>query len=129
MLHSLRRGDSSRDGTKKRTSVTFGGRVMVYNPMVQYTAAELMIALEAANATIERWQHIVESRSELEPHADKLLETLRTGRRKQDTLIPNKYRYYKRFDELLPITSCCGSISWTKHVISLMLLDFSILTE
>jgi hypothetical protein len=40
--------------------------------------------------------------TQLEPHFDKLLETLRTGRRKQDTLISNKYRYYKRFDELLP---------------------------
>ena len=39
---------------------------------------------------------------ELDPHFDKLLETLRTGRRKQDALIPNKYRYHKRFDELLP---------------------------
>ena len=52
--------------------------------------------------TAERWQHIFKSRPELEPHCDKLLETLRTGRRQQDTLIPNKYRYYKRFDELLP---------------------------
>lgn len=52
--------------------------------------------------TEERWQHILESRPGLEPHFDKLLETLRTGRRKQDPLIPNKYRYYKRFDELLP---------------------------
>lgn len=52
--------------------------------------------------TAERWQHIVESRPELEPHFDKFLETLRTGRRRQDTLIPNKYRYYKRYNELLP---------------------------
>jgi len=52
--------------------------------------------------TAERWQHIVESCPELELHFDKFLETLRTGRRNQDTLIPNKYRYYKRFDELLP---------------------------
>lgn len=52
--------------------------------------------------TEERWQHILESRPELEPHFDKLLETLRTGRRRQDALIPNKYRYYRRFDELLP---------------------------
>ncbi len=52
--------------------------------------------------TEERWQHILESRPELNLHFDKFLETLRTGRRQQDTLIPNKYRYYKRFDELLP---------------------------
>ena len=52
--------------------------------------------------TEERWQHILESRPELEPLFDKFLETLRTGRRKQDALIPNEYRYVKRFDELLP---------------------------
>ena len=51
MLHGLRCGDSSRGGSKKRTSVTFGGRVMVYNPMVQYAAAAMTMALEAANAT------------------------------------------------------------------------------
>jgi hypothetical protein len=52
--------------------------------------------------TEERWQHILESRPELEPHFNKFLETLRTGRRKQDPLIPNEYRYYQRFDQLLP---------------------------
>ncbi|MDH4137982.1 MAG: hypothetical protein OEW09_14880 [Anaerolineae bacterium] len=52
--------------------------------------------------TEERWQHILESRPELEPHFSKFLETLRTGRRKQDPLIPNEYRYYQRFDQLLP---------------------------
>jgi hypothetical protein len=31
-----------------------------------------------------------------------LLDTLRTGERKQDALIPNKYRYSKRCDTLLP---------------------------
>ena len=54
MLHGLRRGDSSRGGAKKSTSVTLGGRVMIYNPMAQYAAAEMTIALEVANATIER---------------------------------------------------------------------------
>ena len=52
--------------------------------------------------TTERWQHILESRPELEPLFDRFLETVRTGRRKQDPLIPNEYRYYKHFDELLP---------------------------
>ena len=52
--------------------------------------------------TAERWQHIVESRPELEPHFDQWLDTLRTGYRQQDALIPNKYRYYKRCDALLP---------------------------
>jgi len=31
--------------------------------------------------TQERWRHILESRPELEPYFDLLLETLRTGRR------------------------------------------------
>ncbi len=52
--------------------------------------------------TAERWQHILESRPELEPYFELFLETLRTGRRKQDPLVPNEYRYYKPFDELLP---------------------------
>jgi len=52
--------------------------------------------------TEERWCHILESRPELEPLFDKFLETIRTGRRKQDALIPNEYRYFKQFDELLP---------------------------
>lgn len=52
--------------------------------------------------TEERWNHILESRPELEPFFDKFLETIRIGRRKQDQLMPNEYRYYKRFDELLP---------------------------
>ncbi len=52
--------------------------------------------------TEERWQHILESRPELEPYFDMFLETLRIGRRNQDPLIPNEYRYYRRFDELLP---------------------------
>lgn len=52
--------------------------------------------------TQERWQHILESRPELEQLFDRFLETVRTGRRKQDPLISNEYRYYKRFDELLP---------------------------
>jgi len=52
--------------------------------------------------TQERWRHILESRPELEPLFDNFLETIRRGRRKQDALLPNEYRYYKRFDKLLP---------------------------
>ncbi len=52
--------------------------------------------------TEERWYHILESRPELEPLFGKFLETIRTGHRKQDALIPNEYRYFKQFDELLP---------------------------
>ncbi len=52
--------------------------------------------------TEERWHHILESRPELESYFAQFLETLRTGRRKQDPLIPNEYRYYKRFEALFP---------------------------
>ncbi len=52
--------------------------------------------------TEERWRHILESRPELEPLFDQFLDTLRTGRRQQDSLVPNEYRYFKRFDEMLP---------------------------
>ena len=52
--------------------------------------------------TEERWQHILVSRPELEPHFDLFLETLRTGKRQQDSLIANEYRYVKRYPALLP---------------------------
>lgn len=52
--------------------------------------------------TEERWRHILESRPELKPFFDQFLETLRAGRRQQDPLAPNEYRYYKKFDALLP---------------------------
>jgi len=55
--------------------------------------------------TEERWLHILESRPELEPYFDLFLETLRRGRRQQDSLIPNEYRYFQPFDELLPENS------------------------
>jgi len=38
----------------------------------------------------------------MEPFHAQFLETIRTGRRRQEALIPNEYRYYKQFNELLP---------------------------
>ena len=52
--------------------------------------------------TEERWQHILASRPELETHFDLFLDTLCTGKRQQDSLIANEYRYVKRYPELLP---------------------------
>ena len=52
--------------------------------------------------TEERWQHILESRPELKPFLSEFLETIETGRRKQDPLKPNEYRYFKQFNILLP---------------------------
>ncbi|MEP6661230.1 MAG: acyl-CoA dehydrogenase family protein [Acidimicrobiales bacterium] len=41
-------------GTKKKTSVALGGRSMAYNPMVQYSIAEMGIELESITAQVER---------------------------------------------------------------------------
>lgn len=50
--------------------------------------------------TNERWQHILENHWELRGHLDAILETVQTGRRKQSTIDPHKYTYYKDFDSL-----------------------------
>ena len=52
--------------------------------------------------TEERWDHILEYHPELEGHLDNVLNTLKQGRRKQEPTMPDKYRYYRRCDELLP---------------------------
>ncbi len=52
--------------------------------------------------TEERWRHILKSRPELESYFDDFLETIKTGRRTQDLLIPNKYKYNKMVKALLP---------------------------
>lgn len=53
--------DRARDlaiaAAKRRTSVAYAGHSMAYNPMVQYAAAEMTLALEAATATVERVAH------------------------------------------------------------------------
>lgn len=41
-------------GLRKRTSVGLGGRSMVYNPMIQYAAAEMAMEIEAIAAQVER---------------------------------------------------------------------------
>ena len=50
--------------------------------------------------TYERWQHIRENHWELREHRDTILETIQTGRRKQPSIDPYKYTYYKDFDSL-----------------------------
>jgi len=56
----------------------------------------------------------------MESLLDDLLETIRTGRRKQDALFPNEYRYYKRFDKddvgnYIPNNFIVTG--WTKHIV------------
>ncbi len=52
--------------------------------------------------TYERWDHIInpDNHPEVEPYGDHLRETIRLGRRKQDPIIPNAYKYYRKFDDL-----------------------------
>ncbi len=68
--------------------------------------------------TQERWQHIVEdiNHPELEDYEDYLLDTIQTGRRKQDTLNPQKYRYSRSFDDLPEDNT---------HIVAIVLFRFS----
>jgi tetratricopeptide (TPR) repeat protein len=52
--------------------------------------------------TEERWEHIIDpdNHPEMEWYEDKLEETIRFGRRSQDSLNPQKYRYSLAFDDL-----------------------------
>lgn len=52
--------------------------------------------------THERWKHALEKRPWLAEYHNEVLTTLKQGRRKQDTLKPNKYKYYWQCDDLLP---------------------------
>ena len=52
--------------------------------------------------THERWRHITEAvnHPELEPYLKHVRETIRNGRRKQDSILANAYKYYHAFDDL-----------------------------
>ncbi len=52
--------------------------------------------------TAERWQHALTSRPWLADFLEETLDALRRGRRKQDPLNPQKYKYYWPCDKLLP---------------------------
>ncbi len=52
--------------------------------------------------TEERWKHIVLQRPWLDGHLDDVLDALRLGKRKQDPLNQDKYKYYLPCDDLLP---------------------------
>ena len=48
----------------------------------------------------ERWRHIVTYHLELEDFRAEVLETIRKGRRRQDTMEPEKYKYIRKFVDL-----------------------------
>jgi hypothetical protein len=51
--------------------------------------------------TDERWAHIVETHDEMMDYRRHVLMTVRTGQRQQDRFDPTKYKYSKRFRDLL----------------------------
>ena len=52
--------------------------------------------------TQERWEHITEpmNHPEMSGYEEHLRETIQSGKRKQDSLNPQKRRYVKPFDDL-----------------------------
>lgn len=66
----------------------------------------------------ERWEHITESANhpEMLTYEGELRETIRSGRRKQDALNPQKYRYMKSFDSLAEFNT---------HIVAIVLFRFT----
>ena len=67
--------------------------------------------------TDERWEHIIEpiNHPEMFNYERELQETLRIGKRKQDSLNPQKYRYSKAFAHLVDDNT---------HIVAIVLCRF-----
>ncbi len=50
--------------------------------------------------TDERWNHVCEEHPEMEEYIREVIETLRTGRRFQDSVRPDVYLYYRDYESL-----------------------------
>jgi hypothetical protein len=68
--------------------------------------------------TDERWEHITAptNHPEMSAYEEHSRETIQSGRRKQDSLNPQKYRYSKAFDDLAEDNT---------HIIAIVLFRFS----
>ena len=68
--------------------------------------------------TDERWEHIIEpiNHPEMSAYEEHLRETIQSGKRNQDSLSPQKYRYVKAFDDLAEDNT---------HIIAIVLFGFS----
>jgi len=68
--------------------------------------------------THERWKHVVEAMNhpEMSAYEEHLKETIQSGKRKQDSLNPQKYRYVKLFNDLAEDNT---------HIIAIVLFRFS----
>jgi len=50
--------------------------------------------------TDERWNHICEEHPEMRGYESQVLETIRRGRRFQDSVRPDVFLYYRDFEDL-----------------------------
>ena len=68
--------------------------------------------------THERWAHITDilNHPEMRNYESELQATIRTGRRKQDSLNPHKYRYSQAFEDLAADNT---------HIVAIVLFRFS----
>ena len=68
--------------------------------------------------TLERWNHITEpiNHPEMSAYEDQVKETIQSGKRRQDALNPQKYRYVKVFDALAEENT---------HIVAIVLFRFS----
>lgn len=68
--------------------------------------------------TDERWEHITEptNHPEMLAYEGQLRQAIRSGRRKQDALNPQKYRYVKAFDNLAEFNT---------HIVAIVLFRFT----
>jgi len=67
----------------------------------------------------ERWQHITdpENHPEMMDYEDSLKEVIRSSRRKQDPLSPQKYRYSQEFLDLP---------EYNTHIVAIVLFRFNL---
>ena len=68
--------------------------------------------------TEERWNHIIEDMNhpEIADYEEYIKDTIQTGRRKQDALNPQKYRYSKAYTDLIEDNT---------HMVVIILFRFS----
>lgn len=68
--------------------------------------------------TQERWEHIIEpiNHPEMTFYEEHLQDTIRIGKRKLDSLNPQKYRYSQAFDDLAENNT---------HIVAIVLFRFS----
>ena len=69
--------------------------------------------------TDERWNHIIDpmNHPEMIGFEEHLKDTIRLGRRQQDSLNPQKYRYIKAFNDLVKANT---------HIVAIVIFRFNL---